>query len=150
MKRIAILVFGLAAMLGNATAGDDGMRTVDMPQAYRQECSACHVAYPPGLLPRTSWQRLMSNLPHHFGTDASLDEQAVKTLSTWLEANASRRAAEPAQDRITRGSWFLREHREVPADAWLRPAVRSASNCAACHVEAAKGNYSEHQVRIPR
>jgi mono/diheme cytochrome c family protein len=116
---------------------------------YQQECSACHVAYPPGLLPASSWQRLLSDLPHHFGTDASLDPAAVAALSSWLMAAAGRGAA-PPQDRITTSRWFVHEHDEVPAGVWQRPAVRSASNCVACHAQAEQGVFDEHTVRIPR
>lgn len=119
---------------------------------YRQECAACHIPYPAGLLPAASWQRVMSGLPRHFGTDASLDPKTVRELSDWLTANAAtgRRAVEPPQDRITRSPWFVRQHDEVPAAAWQRPAVKSASNCIACHAGADQGDFNEHRVRIPR
>jgi len=152
MRQHHRLAFAFAAVLaaGTARADDRGLRVPMLP-AYRQECAACHVAYAPGLLPAASWRRLMGNLPQHFGTDASLDATTVQALTAWLEANASQRRADPPpQDRITRSAWFQREHREVPADAWQRPAVRSASNCTACHAGAAEGDFSEHRVRIPR
>jgi hypothetical protein len=40
---------------------------------FRAECGSCHLAYPPGLLPAASWQRIMIRLEGHFGDDASLD-----------------------------------------------------------------------------
>lgn len=132
---------------------DDVRPTGPLPPKYRQECASCHIAYPPGLLPAASWQRLVNDLPHHFGTDASLDPATVQELAGWLAANAgaSRRAREePQQDRITRSAWFVREHRKVPADTWKLPAVKSASNCMACHAQADQGDFDEHRVRIPR
>ncbi|HET9644923.1 MAG TPA: diheme cytochrome c [Burkholderiaceae bacterium] len=140
----------LSAALVTAAHADEGHLRLSLLKAYQQECAACHVAYPPSLLPAASWKRLMNNLPQHFGTDASLDPAAVKTISGWLEANASKRAAEPPQDRITRSAWFQREHDEVPRDAWQRPSVRNAANCAACHTGASEGDYSERRVRVPR
>ncbi len=94
----------------------------------------------------------MQNLPHHFGTDASLDEASVRELSRWLTANAgsSRRLSEPPQDRITRTGWFAHEHDDIGAATWQLPAVKSPSNCMACHAQADKGDFSEHRVRIPR
>lgn len=143
----------LAAVVGAAWADDHrALRVPALPQ-YRQECASCHVAYPPGLLPAASWQRLMNGLGRHFGTDASLDAAATKEIAVWLAANAgtSRRAREaPPQDRITRSAWFVREHDEVPAAAWQRPAVRSAANCTACHPQADQGDFDEHRVRLPR
>ncbi|WP_136414182.1 diheme cytochrome c [Herbaspirillum sp. ST 5-3] len=144
----ALLCFNVAA-----TAGDHGRTRVPLLPAYQQECGACHVAYPPGLLPAASWQRLMNNLPRHFGTDASLDAATTKQLDTWLVANAGtgkRGSEEPPQDRITRSRWFTREHDEISASTWKLPAVKSAANCIACHVHADKGEFNEHDVRIPR
>ena len=124
--------------------------------AYQQECAACHLAYPPGLLPAASWRRLMADLPHHFGTDASVDAATLKQLSGWLEANAGtykkvmRDPTPPPQDRITKAAWFVREHDEIPPATWARPAIKSAANCAACHTRAEQGEFRERDIRIPR
>jgi mono/diheme cytochrome c family protein len=144
----------LAAAMASAHADSVGARVPALP-AYQQECAACHIAYPPGLLPAASWQRMMGSLKQHFGTDASLDEASVREISGWLQANAAtyKRVGEaPPQDRITKSAWFLREHneREVPAAVWKRAAIGSASNCAACHSQAAQGSFSEREIKIPR
>ncbi|MEY3125872.1 MAG: hypothetical protein RLZZ573_2392 [Pseudomonadota bacterium] len=145
----------LAAVLAVAShAESSGSPAAPLPK-YQQECAACHIAYPPGMLPAASWQHLMGTLTKHYGTDASLDEASVRELSAWLKTNAGtykRVSEEPPQDRITKSAWFLRKHRdgEVPADVWKRASVGSASNCAACHTNAAKGNFNEHEVRIPK
>ena len=71
----------------------------------------------------------------------------------WLSANAATGKGvgfEPPQDRITRSPWFIRKHREVAAAVWQRPVVRSAANCTACHAQAERGDFNEHQVRIPQ
>jgi hypothetical protein len=161
-----------------ARAGDHESQRVTLLPKYRQECASCHVAYPPGMLPAASWQRLMGNLDRHFGTDASLDAASAKEIATWLTANADKRrrhddedgddrdhdrghdsddhrkaqrdtAAVP-EDRITRTAWFASEHREVAASAWKRPAVKSAANCPACHARADQGVFDEDDVRMPR
>jgi hypothetical protein len=151
----AVLAF--AALLGfsfGACADQDsrGQRQPRLPK-YTQECASCHIAYPPGMLPASSWQRLMTGLPRHFGADASLDATSVKELSTWLAANAgtgNRVREAPPEDRITRSAWFTREHDEVPAAAWKHPTVKSPSNCSACHAQADQGDFNERHVRIPR
>lgn len=151
----ATLSAGLIAALAAPALADEagrGLRTPLLP-SYRQECAACHVAYPPGLLPAASWQRLLGDLNNHYGSDASLDPATRQQLHAWLVANAgaSRRVAEPPpQDRITRSSWFSREHREVAAGVWRSPAVKSAANCNACHARAEQGDFNEHDVRVPR
>ena len=149
-----ILALALAVgLLVNAQADPVGSRVTPLPQ-YQQECAACHMAYPPGLLPAASWQRLMGSLNKHYGTDASLDAASASNISGWLKANAGtykRVSEEPPQDRITRSAWFLRKHRdgEVPAGVWKRASVGSPANCAACHAQAAQGNFNEHDVKIP-
>ena len=149
------LVFAAGLGVCQWAQADDGPRAAQVPllPSYKTECAACHIAYPPGMLPASSWQRLVTHLPNHFGTDASLDPAAVKELSTWLGANAAtgRRAVEsPPDDRITRSAWFTRQHDEVPAATWKRASIKSASNCAACHTGADRGDFNEHNVRIPR
>jgi Dihaem cytochrome c len=154
-RRIGLVLgaLALAATLVPARADGEraGMRVPLLP-AYKQECGSCHLAYPPGLLPRASWQRLMGDLPHHFGTDASLDAPTLREIDGWLQAHAGRArdAAAPPQDRITRSPWFVREHREVGAATWARPSIRSAAQCAACHTRAEQGIFDEHDIRIPR
>lgn len=151
-----VAILAALALSGAAAHADDSRSSVPLLPAYKQECAACHVAYPPGLLPAASWQRLMTNLPQHFGTDASLDAATLKTLSDWLAANAGtskrvrRDPAPPPDDRITRSAWFQREHREIAAATWKLAAVKSPSNCAACHTRADQGAFNEHDIRIPR
>lgn len=122
-------------------------------RSYEQECSSCHVAYPAGMLPAASWGRLLGNLEHHFGVDASLDPQVRQDINAWLQAHSGSHSgaqAAPPQDRITQSRWFLRQHDEVSASTFRRKSVGSASNCAACHPRAERGKFSEHEVRIPK
>lgn len=148
---VAMLFAGLLA----AARADDDHRPRPAPALpkYTQECGSCHVAYPPGLLPAASWRRMMSGLNRHYGTDASLDAANTAELGAWLAANAGthRRVREaPPDDRITRSAWFTRKHDEVAPAVWKSPAVQSPANCTACHPQAARGDFDEHAVRIPR
>lgn len=148
-----LTALALAALWQASARADDHGRNAVMLPMYVQECGACHAPFPPGLLPADSWQRLMSDLPRHYGTDASLDTATRTALSVWLTAHAGtgkRARTAPPEDRITRSDWFVREHREVPAAAWKRASIRSAANCGACHEGAAQGLYDERGVRIPR
>jgi mono/diheme cytochrome c family protein len=153
-KRLALALFLAAGLLAASHAQSNSAQAAQASK-YQQECAACHIAYPPGMLPAASWQHLMGNLGKHFGTDASLDDATLHELSGWLKSNAGtykRVSEEPPQDRITKSAWFVRKHRddEVPANVWKRASVGSAANCAACHTNAAKGNFNEHEVRIPK
>lgn len=123
---------------------------------YNQECGACHLAFPPGMLPAPAWQRMMGALDKHYGSDASLDAASVQQISIWLNTHAGTykrvRANEtPAEDRITRTAWFERKHRRIDTpQVWKHAAVKSAANCMACHTTADKGNYDDDSIRFPK
>ena len=118
--------------------------------AWQAECSACHIAYPPQLLPAASWRKLMTGLDDHFGQNASLDANTRTTILAFLEANSGRAREASAPLRITETAWFTHEHDEIGAKVWQRPAIGSASRCEACHQGAAQGDFDEDRVRIPR
>ena len=65
-------------------------RPVATNPTWQAECSTCHVAYPPRLLPRESWRAVMSGLDKHFGSDASLDPATAREIGTFLDQNAGR------------------------------------------------------------
>ncbi len=117
--------------------------------AYAKECGACHLAYPPDLLPAASWTALLGSLDRHFGQDATLDPAVRGELERWLVARAAPGDGE-APLRVTERAWFRREHRRVPAAVVRRPAIGSFANCAACHTTAEAWDFDEDGVKIPR
>jgi hypothetical protein len=144
----------MAACASMGTALADGGRAMPavVPSVYTAECASCHTGYPPGMLPARSWQRIMSGLDQHYGTDASLDAATVRQLSGWLQANAgtTKRVAEaPPEDRITQSAWFVRKHDEVAPSVWNLASVKSVANCTACHTRADQGDYSERSLQAP-
>jgi len=153
-RRTAIgAALGLLAVLAvaGATAAGDRDRMAPPPNAaWKTECGACHLPYPPRLLPARSWRTIMSGLDRHFGTDASLDPAQAAEIASFLERHAGRERGGAAPLRITETPWFRREHREVPVAVWARPSVGSPANCAACHRTAEQGDYDDDTVTIPR
>ena len=144
----------VALVLASAPAGADReVFTVSDP-TYRAECGSCHIPYPPQLLSKASWQGIMAQLNKHFGSDASVDAATAQQLEAYLRANAGpatkgRPASMPPR-RITDTQWFIREHDEVAQGVWNNPAVKSASNCGACHTKAEEGDFGERNLRVPR
>lgn len=143
-----------AGLTAASAAQADGGRALlrNVPPAYTQECATCHTGYAPGMLPARSWQRIMNGLDKHYGTDASLDAATVRQISGWLQTHAgtTQRVAEaPPEDRITRSTWFVREHDEVAPAVWKLPSVKSAAHCTACHTGADQGDYSERTLQAP-
>lgn len=120
---------------------------------FQQECSGCHVAYAPGLLPAASWTKIMGGLDKHFGADASLTAAENKEITDFLVKNASNRwTATTAPLRISESAWFKSKHdaHEINPSIWKRASVKGAFNCSACHGGADKGDFSERNIRIPK
>jgi cytochrome c553 len=155
MQYRAHLILIAALAIGATTTvladDDEGHRYTASNAVWKAECGSCHIAYPAQLLPVRSWRGIMSGLDKHFGTDASVDPKTAAEITAFLQRNAGRERAPSAQPvlRISETRWFVREHDEVPARAWKGAQVKSPSNCAACHVNAEQGDYSEHAIRIP-
>jgi hypothetical protein len=155
--RAMSLRFALAAAAAFAAlSADAGLpRPVGDDAAWRAECGSCHAAYPPALLSAAAWRQVMGTLDRHYGSDASVEASLAARIGAFVEANAGAadRAAPPSSSpgsrlpRITDGRWFAREHREVSAATLARPDVRGLGNCGACHANADRGRYSEHDLR---
>lgn len=152
MKHLGLFFLLIAGTVGTgaALADDDSFSATD--PVWKAECGGCHLAFPPELLPASSWRTMMGGLDKHFGTDASLDPATAAKITAFLEKNASRKGKLASEKtlRITETRWFVHEHDEVPARVWKSEKVKGASNCVACHVNAERGDYSEHSVRVPR
>ncbi len=155
-------IFGVAMLLwftfcAQAFAGDGNGDRSMLPSTilprYQTECASCHIAYPPGMLAKQSWINLMKGLDTHYGADASLDAESIKDISGWLAQHAGtykRVDPAPTDNRITESAWFVRKHRKIQPEVWLRPSIKSASNCAACHIQAEQGDYRERNITIPK
>jgi len=124
---------------------------------FEEECTSCHMAYPPQMLHADSWRAMMADLSRHFGSDASIDEKRRAAITEFLVANAGGRKTGNTRDaqgkpllRITQTARFEKKHDEIAAATWKRPSIKSPANCAACHPRAAAGEYSDHWIVIPK
>lgn len=151
MKKILLITFSML-MAASPTFAAKMAMPADAPASYEAECASCHMAYPPALLSEQSWKNVMSGLSKHFGTDASVDAKTQTEITSWLIKNAATRQkySETApENRITKTSWFIRKHDEVRPEVWKRASIKSPANCGACHIDAAKGIFSENNIKIP-
>lgn len=156
--KCSVLMLAMAATMPVAQADDD--EDEDHPPMvsnakWVSECGACHLAYPPHMLPAESWRAIMAGLDKHFGSNASLDAADVNEVAAFLEKNAdTRRKSHETSGkpllRITETRWFKSEHREVAEHTWKDPKVKSRANCGACHTRAESGDFDEHNVKIPK
>lgn len=128
-------------------------------ETYAAECGACHLPYPPGLLPSESWRKIIALLPAHFDDDVQIDKSSLTKISEHLNSysgfNSSkgreRKNGDSKSDslRITENHFFRKEHHELNQKVFSRISIGSPSNCKACHSSADIGLFDEHQVSIP-
>lgn len=138
-----------------------GVPQAALDPAYVEACGECHTAFHPSLLPAATWQAVMAGLDDHFGEDATLPADTTAQLATYLAANSAEHwdtlpahmfrtasAAEPL--RITATAGWQRRHGELPAALFTSPAVKSRTNCAACHGDAASGLFAPQSIMLPK
>lgn len=162
---LAATIVGSTFLL-TSSWGSDGVASF-APVSHaptKNECAACHMAYPAGLLPARSWKRMMGELDRHFGEDASLSPQEVEQIARYLTDNAADSpqasrlmnriatgiAPGAAPLRFTETPFFGYLHDEVPSSVWKRKGIASKSNCLACHTKAEQGSFVEREIRIPK
>ncbi len=146
---MAVVAACLCAGAGQAAAQAAG------EAAYVKECAACHMAFPAQLLPARSWTAVMQGLASHFGENAALDAASTTAIAAYLAAHAADAphmdrhalrglAANATPLRITETPAWIREHKgEVSAADFASPKVKTKSNCAACHRDAARGIFGD-------
>jgi hypothetical protein len=174
--KLITLLCGLLCLSSVANAKESLLEAVFTPfrqkeivpvsnQQYQEECGSCHFAYPPGLLPARSWQKLLTKeaLSKHFGQNAELDPVSLKVIYDYALANAAdqsyhKRSRKIAQStaqgepplRITAVRYIQRKHQHLPAKMVKdNPAVKSLSYCDACHTQASQGVFDKDFVKIP-
>ncbi len=157
IKPLLLAVLAAASLGAHAKYNGEDRGKPVMPSVVnakmQAECSGCHMAYPAGLLPAASWRKVMTGLDKHFGTDASLPAADTKEITDYLVKYASNRwTSSAAPLRITDGEWFKTKHDsgEISPAVWKRASVKSPGNCGACHQGAERGDFNEHNIRIPK
>lgn len=153
VSALALVVAGTTSLLAEGTQVPPVAH-----QATKKECSACHMLYPPALLPARSWRALMGNLKDHFGDNAELDDATTKAIADYLADNAgdTRRGASKitrqldakvTPQRITDLPWWRRKHEKkdrVAAATLKRKGAKFKGDCKACHEEAELGVFEDN------
>ncbi len=163
-RALAIAVFlvgaGYSATVYTGQFPPLGIAQVQTSRIYASECGDCHFAFPPGLLPRSSWQKILASLDDHFGEDASLDAESVSAIGLWLSENAAETQDSEAANnlrkislkdpmRITATPYWQKRHGDVEAAVFQQKNIGSKSNCIACHGDAESGRFDDHMISIP-
>lgn len=129
-------------------------------ETVKRECGACHLAFQPILLPQRSWEALMGGLSDHFGESAKLDEGDRREILGYLTGGAADvtlvragvKMMRQVKDnetplRITELPRWRRKHSDDDYRRMMeRGAVKSNSDCAACHPGADQGYYDDDDL----
>ena len=155
--RMSIVLLVLIVVIATVSANADERVAPVTDPVVKKECGSCHMVFPPQFLPKRSWQKIVETLSDHFGENASLGETEQKAVLDYLlshaadSPNAGREGRKfgtsiPQADtplRITETPRWVKEHREVKAEKWKNPNVKSKANCLGCHKGAEQGVYED-------
>ncbi len=157
---LAVLLAGGAGIAALADLPAAGVPPAALDPIYAEQCGACHLAFPPSLAPAATWDRILADLQHHFGADATLSAEQVAHLRGWLDASAaghwdslpSHLLRVPAADgslRITDTPGWRRMHRHIPPAVFAAKPVYRRSACEACHEDAESGRFVPQRITMP-
>jgi hypothetical protein len=135
MRFIPIFLVLLGVAAAPAMAREELWRAAENNIAWRTECGACHMAYPPPMLPAEDWVIIMKSLDRHFGANASLDDKTRIEILGYLERNGGRAMFSGSGEdlpRITATGWFEQKHQGA-IRLWRKGKVKSLADCVACH-----------------
>lgn len=131
--------------------------------AFVAECGSCHTLYPPHLLSRESWSKVMDNLEDHFGDDASLDDKIRVSIKDYLLENSAEsstkesafyilKSLRQSQDiiAVTQTSYWKKRHQTIDKTIFSSNEIKSYANCKACHSDIEKGLIEDSNIKIPK
>ncbi len=131
-------------------------------ETWRSECSDCHIAYYPTLLPARSWQKIMNEQDEHFEEDLMLEEETISEITHFLiqyssESGLTESAHKSNQEipadqtpiRITNTAYWKRHHDDIDERYWKLESVSNKINCDACHYDAEKGWFEDSNMELP-
>jgi len=129
---------------------------------WKEECSPCHNAFHPTLLPAASWKRIMDGLNDHFGEDVTLDPATRLEILDYLVSSSAERSTTEASKKlmasikkgeeplkITDIPYWKDKHSEISPDVFKRKSVGSEANCLACHPGADAGSFEDKDIHVP-
>ena len=131
-------------------------------EVYKENCGACHFAYPPGLLLARSWMKIIDNPGGHAGGDLSIDKNTKDEIKKYLNQNSAEKSQSNISKRIlasigsdvpskiSKVPYIRNKHHEIKQEVFSRKSIGSRGNCIACHKTAEQGEYDDDNVTIPK
>ena len=133
----------------------------EMHPVFYNECGDCHKVYPPYMLPKRSWQKIMAGLENHRGeeiTEANITKSQQASILEFLTQNAAetskREAAvkvmhslgERRPKAITKTPYWRETHKDIPKSVYKQKKIKDKSNCIACHKDFEHGNLDDMNI----
>lgn len=121
--------------------------------AFAKQCSECHNLYPPILLPKASWEVVLSDPTEHFRENLSEKVPDFESIKEYIFAHSAESATNEISRkilqstdgqniyRITRTGYWKETHAQIPRNAYKHPKIKTKSNCSACHENFGMSNY---------
>lgn len=106
-------------------------------ELYLQNCSGCHIALPPAVLPIETWQQVLQD-SQHYGAQLQLlvDPQRLLVWNYLLAFSRSQEKDEDIPYRVDNSRYFKALHPKVKI-----PRPMQISSCTSCHPGAADYNF---------
>ncbi len=133
------------AINAQATTPSTEIGTVDIvptkyqlgQEIYLENCSSCHIALPPAVLPTQTWKDLLED-QQHYGVQLKPLLDPPRTLLWRYMANYSRLQLKDEQTpyRVTSSRYFKALHPRVKL-----PKPVQIGSCVTCHPSAAEFNF---------
>ncbi|MDH6055653.1 cytochrome C [Umezakia ovalisporum] len=106
-------------------------------QLYLENCSSCHIALPPQVLPSQTWRNLLED-SQHYGVQIKPLIDPPRTLVWRYLSNFSRTQLkdEATPYRVNSSRYFQALHPQVDL-----PRPVKVSSCVSCHPSGKNGNF---------
>ncbi len=157
---IAFLVYALSTPNNPIVAGyNEKIDYAKINPVFVNECGSCHTLYPPTLLPKESWTKLMGDLSNHFGDDASLDPADQQSILAYLLAHSAETSDQEMSVKmlktfqkrdmiaITRTPFWKKRHKDISEEIFTSDHVKSRANCKACHSDVEQGTIEDSAIK---
>lgn len=106
-------------------------------ELYIENCSGCHIALPPAVLPSQTWKNLIEDSQHYGATIKPLVDPARILVWRYLSTfSRSKLQDEATPYRVNNSRYFNALHPQVDL---LRPV--QISSCVSCHPSAKEYNF---------
>ncbi len=142
------------ALICSPVFADDEPSQTTIYQLTKDECGACHFAYPASMLPEASWRKIMGSLENHFGEDASLELEAIQDITQYLVSQAADTKTQFSKYirgldlqnppvRITETEYWIEKHPAISKEYLQLGLAGLKANCLVCHRRADDGYYEK-------